>query len=148
MMAEYPWEIDGWEKRSAAAGLLEWSQEIADQPGVVHRYRIIHKGGRGWIRQAHGKGNRWGFDEAITDHEAGCLIFFDNCKRLAREGIWLQPVRGGYLVCREAGSGLLFYRSQGSWTPDVALATLYANSDEAQAAAIDAVLAEKGKADG
>lgn len=130
-MPDYPWQLDGWEARKKATWPLEWEQKCAPagHEPYVARYRIQHVAGR-WQREIL-IGKKWQRDVYITNHEAACLIREHWRVWLAERGLFICPAPehelGAYTVCGE----------------DVDFPPNFLTYDDAQAAAIDALMAEQ-----
>lgn len=142
MPETYPQDIDGFDARMEYAGPIEWE----DDTGIHYRLTQCVRGYTGQIcfMRERKWPSGWKRDDNPTDHEASCVIFFANYKKLAHEGIWLRPVKGGYLVCRWLHDEVHYLYQYGShWTGMEKSADVQEDSHAAQAAAIDAVMKEK-----
>lgn len=141
-MADYPWQIDGWEARIEATGWPEWAYEGDD----VYRQRLHHcKNGEWSVQTNLYHGQDWSPGYGLGNHQAACLI---------REHwrVWLDE-REFYVVHRRIGAKGVDYwavlrgcqplGADGAFSFDWEHETRFPTYDTAQAAAVDAVLKEK-----
>ena len=137
VMADYPWQLDGFEKRMEFTGWPEWE----GKSGLCGKYRI-HADvmcASLW-RWNYDKKDWSGDDDIITDHEAACLI------REWWRG-WLAERLIDVTWGENTDSGKRWYEAIYCAGRDAGCCPAegeFDTYDAAQAAAIDAVMMEKG----
>ena len=143
-MPKHPWDIGDWEARIKATGPIEWEQvdqrsvDAGEKPPTTHKYRLCKRDGR-WAKEIYtgvpdvSTRSLWGFchnpdhGAYYTDHEAACLI---------REHwhSWLRQRLATVYWHVESAQYIVYVRGK--------FIGAFDDIDTAQAAAVDAVLAE------